>query len=68
MQISIKGDPGTYRFPVPAEFNRQRSFTIKAADLPVAVPYGADAAIAIIETDRRGEKVIAQAPLRYRTI
>ena len=68
VQITIKDDPGNYRFPVPAEFNKQRSFVIKATDLPVTIPYGADVKISIIEINRNGEKVIAQSPLRYRTI
>jgi hypothetical protein len=68
IRIAIKDDPGKYRLPVPAEFNKQKYFIIKAADLPVVIPYGADVTLSIIETDRRGEKVIAQAPLRYRTI
>jgi hypothetical protein len=68
VQITIKDDPGNYRFPVPADFNKRGFFVAKAADLPVAIPYGADATIAIIETNRRGEKILAQSPLRYRTI
>lgn len=68
VRITVKGDPEEYRVPVPPEFNRQRYFVLRAADLPVAIPYGADAVISIIETDRRGEKILAQSPLRYRTI
>lgn len=68
VQVSIKDDPGDYRFPVPPEFNRQRHFVLRAADLPVAIPFGADVKISIIEKDRRGEKILAQAPLRYRAI
>jgi hypothetical protein len=68
IQITIKDDPGNYRFPIPAEFNKRGSFVLKATDLPVTIPYGADVKISIIETNRNGEKVIAQSPLRYRTI
>lgn len=67
-QIMISNDPQNYRFPVPAEFNKQRSFVKKAAELPVTIPYDADVTISIIETDRRGEKVLAQSPLRYKTV
>ena len=67
VQISLADDPRAYRFPVPPEFNRQGYFIVKAANLPVTIPYEADAKISIIETDRRGEKIIAQSPLRYRT-
>ena len=68
VQVSIKDDPKEYRVPVPPEFNRQRYFILRAADLPVAISYGADVTISIIEKDRRGEKILAQSPLRYRTI
>jgi hypothetical protein len=68
VQITIKDDPGQYRFPIPAEFNKRGSFVIRATELPVAIPYGADVKISIIETDRKGEKVLAQSPLRYRTV
>jgi hypothetical protein len=68
VQITIKDDPGTYRFPVPQEFNRQNYFRISAIDLPVTIPWDADVKISIIEADRRGEKVIAQSPLRYRAV
>ena len=68
IQITISGDPKDYRFPVPPEFNRQGYFVMKAADLPVAIPYDADAKVAIIGIDRRGEKVVAQSPVRYRTV
>ena len=68
VQVSIKDDPGEYRIPVPPEFNKQRYFVLRAANLPVAIPYGADVTISIIEKDRRGEKILAQSPLRYRTI
>jgi hypothetical protein len=68
VQITVKDDPGNYRFPVPADFNQRRSFVIKATELPVAIPYGAEVTIAIIETNRRGESILAQSPLRYRTI
>jgi hypothetical protein len=67
VQITVKDDTGVYRFPVPPEFNRQKYFSIRAADLPVAIPYGADVTLSIIETNRRGESILAQAPLRYRT-
>jgi hypothetical protein len=68
VQITIKDDPGQYRFPIPAEFNKRGSFVIRAAELPVAIPYAADVKISILETDRKGEKVLAQSPLRYRTV
>ena len=68
VQISLQNDPQTYRFPVPPEFNRQGYFMVKAANLPVTIPYDADVKILIIETDRKGEKIIAQSPLRYRTV
>lgn len=68
VQISLQNDPETYRFPVPPEFNRQGYFIVKAANLPVTIPYDADVKISIIETDRKGEKIIAQSPLRYRTV
>ena len=68
VQITIKDDPNNYRFPVPAEFNKRGSFVTKATDLPVVISYGADVTIAIIETNRRGESILAQSPLRYRTI
>lgn len=68
VQITIKDDPNNYRFPIPAEFNKRGSFVIKATELPVTIPCGADVKISIIETNRNGEKVIAQSPLRYRTV
>ncbi|NMB79429.1 MAG: hypothetical protein GYA23_10100 [Methanomicrobiales archaeon] len=68
VQITIKDDPQQYRFPVPAEFNKQRYFVIKEDALPVKIPYDADVKISIMETDRKGERVLAQSPLRYRTI
>lgn len=68
VQITVKDDPGNYRFPIPPEFNKRGSFVIKATELPVAIPYDADVKISIIEINRNGEKVIAQSPLRYRTI
>jgi hypothetical protein len=68
VQINVKDDPKDYRFPIPAEFNKRGSFVIKATELPVAIPYGADVKISIIEKDRKGEMVLAQSPLRYRTI
>jgi hypothetical protein len=67
IQITIKDDPNTYRFPIPAEFNKRGSFVIGATDLPVTIPYDADVKISIIETNRKGEKILAQSPLRYRT-
>lgn len=68
VRVAIRDDPKDYRFPLPAEFNRQKYFVLQAAALPVTLPYGADAVISIIETDRRGEKVLAQSPVRYRTV
>jgi hypothetical protein len=68
VQITVKDDPGNYRFPIPPEFNKRGYFVMKATDLPVAIPYDADAKISIIEINRNGEKTIAQSPLRYRTI
>jgi hypothetical protein len=68
VQITIKDDSGNYRFPVPVEFNKQKYFRMKATDLPVTIPYDADVKISIIEINRNGEKVVAQSPLRYRTI
>ena len=68
VQITIKDDPKDYRFPVPAEFNKRGFFVIMATELPVQIPYGADVKISIIETDRKGEKILAQSPLRYRTV
>jgi len=68
MQITIKDDPKTYRFPVPAEFNKRGYFVIRVPELPVPIPYGADVTISIIETDRKGEKILSQSPLRYRTV
>jgi hypothetical protein len=68
VQITLADGPGNHRFPVPPEFNRQKHFTIPATELPVPIPYGADVTISIVEKDRRGEKIIAQSPLRYRTI
>jgi len=68
VQISIRDNPGNYRFPIPAEFNKRGSFVIKATELPVIIPYDADVKISVIETDRRGEKVLAQSPVRYRTV
>lgn len=67
VQITIKDDPKDYRFPIPAEFNKRGYFVISATELPVTIPYGADVKISIIEKDRKGEKVLAQSPLRYRT-
>src|SRR5512133_203538 len=66
VQITIKDDPKDYRFPIPAEFNKRGSFVISATELPVTIPYGADVKISISEKDRKGEKVLAQSPLRYR--
>jgi len=68
IQIAIKDDPGNYRFPVPAEFNKKGFFVLQAGDLPVAIPYGAEATVSVIEINRRGEKIIAQSPVRYRTV
>ncbi|MDO9550372.1 MAG: hypothetical protein Q7J03_05305 [Methanoregula sp.] len=68
VQITIKDDPKDYRFPVPAEFNKRGYFVIMAPELPVPIPYGADVKISIIETDRKGEKILTQSPLRYRTV
>jgi len=68
VQITIKDDPGDYRFPIPAEFNKRGSFVTRAAELPVAIPYDADVKISVIETDRRCERVLAQSPVRYRTV
>ena len=68
VQITVKDDPGDYRFPIPPEFNKRGYFVIRATELPVTIPYGADVTISIIETNRNGEKVLAQSPLRYRTI
>ena len=68
VQFTIKDDPKDYRFPVPAEFNKRGFFVIMAPELPVQIPYGADVKISIIETDRKGEKILAQSPLRYRTV
>ncbi|MDO9549884.1 MAG: hypothetical protein Q7J03_02825 [Methanoregula sp.] len=68
VQITIKDDPNDYRFPVPAEFNKRGYFVIMATELPVSIPYGADVKISIVETDRKGEKILTQSPLRYRTI
>jgi len=68
VQIAIKDDPKDYRFPVPAEFNKRGFFVIRATELPVPIPYGADVKISIIETDRKGEKILTQSPLRYRTV
>lgn len=68
VQITVKDDPGNYRFPIPAEFNKRGYFVIRATELPVTIPYDADVTISIIETDRKGEKVLAQSPLRYRTV
>ncbi len=68
VQITIKDDPNDYRFPIPAEFNKRGYFVIMAPELPVPIPYGADVKISIIEKDRKGEKILAQSPLRYRTV
>jgi hypothetical protein len=68
VQINVKDDPGVYRFPIPPEFNKRGYFVIMATELPVTIPWGADVTISIIETDRRGEKILTQSPLRYRTI
>lgn len=68
VQITLKGDPTDYRFPIPAEFNKRGSFVIAGMELPVTISYGADVIISIVEKDRKGEKVLAQSPLRYRTL
>jgi hypothetical protein len=68
VQITIKDDPKDYRFPIPPEFNKRGYFVIMATELPVTIPYGADVKISIIETNRKGEMILAQSPLRYRTI
>jgi hypothetical protein len=68
VQITIKDDPKDYRFPVPAEFNKRGFFVIMAPELPVPIPYDSDVKISIIETDRKGEKILSQSPLRYRTV
>jgi hypothetical protein len=68
VQITIKDNPGNYRFPIPPEFNKKGFFVIMAPELPVPIPYGADVKISIIETDRKGEKILTQSPLRYRTV
>jgi len=68
VQIAIRDDPKDYRFPLPVEFNKQRYFVMKDAALPVKIPYDADATVSILETTRRGESILAQSPLRYRTL
>ena len=68
VRILLRDDPKEYRFPLPADFNIKKYFTIPAKDLPLSIPYDADVTISIIETDRRGERVLAQSPLRYRTV
>lgn len=68
MQITIKDDPEKHRFPVPAEFNKKGFFVLQAKDLPVAIPYGGEATVSVIEINRRGEKIIAQSPVRFRTV
>ena len=68
VQITIKDEPKDCRFPVPAEFNKRGYFVIMATELPVQIPYGADVKISIIETDRKGEKILSQSPLMYRTV
>lgn len=68
VQINLSSDPNDYRFPLPPEFNRQGYFVVQAADLPVAIPYEAGARVAIIGIDRHGEKVVAESPVRYRTV
>jgi len=68
VQIALEGDSGDYRFPVPPEFNRQGWFVIRAPDLPVDIPYEKNATVSIIETGKRGEKLLARTPLRYRTL
>jgi hypothetical protein len=68
VQITVKDDPGNYRFPIPAEFNKKGSFVIMAPELPVTITYGTDVTLSIIETDRKGEKILTQSPLRYRTV
>ena len=68
VQITVKDDPGNYRFPIPPEFNKRGSFVMMATELPAQIPYDADVTLSIIETDRKGEKVLAQSPLRYRTV
>jgi len=67
VQITIKDDPKNFRFPIPPEFNKRGSFVVRATELPVTIPYGADITLAIIETNRKGETILAQSPLRYRT-
>lgn len=68
IRIAIKDDPGNYRFPVPAEFNKKGFFVMQAENLPVPIPYGGEVTISVIEIDRRGEKTIAQSPVRFRTV
>ena len=68
VQVTVNDDPTLYRFPVPAEFNKKGYFILPAEDLPVKIPFDAVVTISIIETDRKGERVIAQSPLRYRTV
>ena len=68
VQITVKDDPCNYRFPIPVEFNKRGYFVIRAPELPVTIAFDADVIISIIETDRKGEKVLAQSPLRYRTV
>ncbi|MCK9580003.1 MAG: hypothetical protein M0Q92_06075 [Methanoregula sp.] len=68
VQITVTDDPGNYRFPIPPEFNKRGYFIIMATELPVTIPYGAEVKISIIETNRKGEMILAQSPLRYRTI
>ena len=68
MQITIKDDPDQYRFPVPAEFNKKGFFVMQAENLPVVIPYGGDVTVSVIEINRRGEKIIAQSPVRFRAV
>jgi hypothetical protein len=67
IQINIENDPENYRFPVPEKFNKMGYFIMKRVDLPCAIPYGKDATISIIEK-KREERLLAKAPLGYRTI
>ena len=68
VQVSIGAEQNACRFPLPAEFNRQKFFIIRAADLPVTIPYDGDARVSVIETDRKGERILAQSPVRFRTV
>ena len=68
VQVNLEDDPRDYSFPVPADFNRRGYFVIKATELPFGIPYGRNAVVIVMEKNKRGDRILAKTPLRYRIL